>query len=71
MRTEHRTFWGVEVEVVRDVPTPRGSGVLIRLPDREREVRTFAYDNTDEACAAEVAAWRLKRIRKGVDRPGV
>jgi hypothetical protein len=64
-----RTFHDVEVGVVDgDLDGQRGTWLV--FPDGKHvRVRQRAYANLEEAMAAEVAVWRIRRIKAGIDQP--
>jgi len=69
---EYRTFHGVEVGIIHAPDVQGVPASWLVFPDGKFvPVRAGAYANFDEACAAEVAVWRIRRIRRGIDRPGV
>lgn len=69
---ELRSIHGVEVAVEHGLPTELGAAALLRFPTGQAvQIRDRGYENREEALAAEVAVWRIRRIRRGTDRPEV
>ena len=68
--TEFRTFHHVECGVIYGDNGDGARGTWLVLPDGKCiPVRQRAYASMDEAMAAEVAVWRIRRIRRGIDKP--
>lgn len=66
----YRTYHNVEIGVVDWTAEDGSRGLVLVFPDgKTRVVRSAAYANLEEACAAEVAVWRLRRISRGIDKP--
>ena len=69
----YRTFFNVPVGLIAEPPGPANPERLwIVFPDGTKKVVNHrAYANYDEACAAEVAVWRKRRISRGIDKAEV
>lgn len=67
---EYRTFFGVEVGIVYAALDDGTPAQWIVFPDRTLlQVDARGYECLDDAQAATVARWRLRRINKGIDKP--
>ncbi len=64
--TRHRTFRGLVVKVEENVPTPRGEGCRVTMPDGSQVVcaPTSDHPTLDAAACYAVQSWRVDRWRE-------
>jgi hypothetical protein len=66
LRLQGRTFRGVKVDVEYGVPTMRGEGARVVLPDRSEIIvtKTDDHDELDGSICYQVQKWRVAKWRE-------
>jgi hypothetical protein len=68
--SEFRTFFDVEVAILHGQLDDGAPASWVVFPDAKiAPVNARAYPCFDDACAAQVALWRRRRVLRGLDRP--